>query len=165
VLTTNSMLVYEMLMDRSRTNSFWGIVLFSGTRPTSEKLREMVYGAYQRYRSDVSFLNGVLSSLGGKIVLRQYAGAGAVDITDEKVWLKLSQTQVKCVSLLDDAPTWGIVHFDCATNSDDFTGRRAVYFTVGDENSNADMKIQGGFIPKGSEWKPNDITINFAGGI
>lgn len=165
MLSTNSMLVYEMLMDRSRTNSFWGIVMFSGARPTSDKLRELVYSNYQRYRSDVGLLTGFLSQLNGKIVLRQYAGGGAVEITDEKVWLKLSQTQVKCVSLLDDAPTWGIVHFDCVANSDDFAGRRAVYFTVGDENSNADMKIQGGFIPKGSEWKPNDITINFAGGI
>lgn len=165
MLTTNSMLIYEMLMDRSRTNSFWGIVMFSGTRPTSEKLRDMTYLGFARYRSDVSFLSGFLSPLNGKIVLRQYAGGGAIDITDEKIVMKLSQTQFKCVSLLDDAPTWGVVHFDCIAATDDFTGRRAVYFTVGDENSNADMKIQGGFIPKGSEWKPNDITINFAGVI
>lgn len=165
MLTSNSMLIYEMIADRSKTSSWWGMALFSGARPTSEKLRDMTYTTYQRYRSDVAFLNGFIADLGGKIVLRMYGGGGNIEVTDEKVIARLSLSTAKGTSLLSDVPTWGVMHFDCVTNGDDFQGRRMIYFTVGDENSNADMKIQGGFIPKGSEWKPNDITINFAGVI
>jgi hypothetical protein len=40
-----------------------------------------------------------------------------------------------------------------------------VLFATAYENSDADVKIKGGFIPKGTNWKINDFEISLTGGI
>jgi hypothetical protein len=157
---------YELAGSARKANTDWGLVLASGNRPTSAQLRSLIYGGYGFYSSD-AVLTSLISTGGGKTILRMVSSAlAATELTSAKLAIKLGDVAAKGVSLQNDAPTWGILFFDLrSAGSTDFQGWRAIYFTVGDENSNADMKIQGGIIPKGSEWKPNDITINFAGVI
>lgn len=163
MLVSSSMILHDLASARAK-DTWWGLVLVSGTRPTSDQLRNLVYGAFQRYRSDLAFLNAFAGSLGGKVTLRMYSGITAVtELSETQYKVRTGEVAAKGVSLFSDPPTWGMLHVDLVANSDAFEGHRAIYFTVGDENSDADVKIQGGYIPKGSEWKPNDFTINFAG--
>lgn len=166
MIVSSAMNIYELAASVRKLNTDWGIVLASGSRPTSAQLRGLIYDGYGFYASD-GVLTNLITAVGGKTVLRMVSSAlAATELTASKLTIKLGDVAAKAASLQNDAPTWGILYFDLrSAGSSDFQGWRAVYFTVGDENSNADMKIQGGIIPKGSEWKPNDITINFAGVI
>ena len=165
MLISSSMILHDLATTRSK-DTWWGVVLVSGARPTSDQLRNNLTSVgYQRYRSDLASLNTFAGTLGGKVTLRMYSGGvgAATELSETKYKVLTGAVAAKGVSLFSDPPTWGILHVDLVANSDDFQGRRAIYFTVGDQNSDADVKIQGGYIPKGSEWKPNDFTINFAG--
>lgn len=163
MLVSRSMLLSELIVNRAQ-NPTWAMILASGSRPTSAQLRSIIYSGYGFYASD-SLFNGLLTAVGGKQILRFVSLATvATELTDTKLTFRLSEVVAKGISAQNDAPTWGILYFNMRSSGvTDFQGWHAVYFTVGDENSNADMKIQGGIIPKDSEWKPNDITINFAG--
>lgn len=163
MLVSSAMNVYELLQNKIAAG-YWGLILSSGSRPTQAQLRQLIYSGYGFYRSDSS-LSAIITAVGGKQILRMVSLAPvATELSPSKLAFKLGEVAAKGVSLQNDAPTWGIFYFDMrSTGASDFQGWKAVFFTVGDENSNADMKIQGGFIPKDSEWKPNDITINFAG--
>lgn len=166
MLVSSAMNIYELTASARVANTTWGLVLASGNRPTSAQLRGLIYGGYGFYASDAP-LGSIITAVGGKAILRMMSTVvAATELTPTKMTFKLGDVAAKGVSLQNDAPTWGILYFDMrSTGYTDFQGWRAVYFTIGDENSSADMKIQGGIIPKGSEWKPNDITINFAGVI
>ena len=166
MLISSAMNIYELTGSARKASTDWAIVLASGNRPTSAQLRNLIYGVYGFYSSGTS-LSSLITAGAGKTILRMVTTAVAVtELTPSKFAIKLGDVAAKAVSLQNDAPTWGILYFDMRLiEATDFQGWRAIYFTVGDENSNADMKIQGGYIPKGSEWKPNDITINFAGVI
>lgn len=163
MIVSSAMNVYELAILRAPTTT-WALIMVSGNRPTSAQLRGLIYGGYGFYMSDGGF-HTMVASLGGKQVLRLLSlNTVATELSTSKLTFKLGEVASKGLSLQNDAPTWGIFYFDMRTTGlTDFQGWKAVYFTVGDENSNADMKIQGGIIPKDSEWKPNDITINFAG--
>jgi hypothetical protein len=163
MIVSSAMLLAELVSNRTQ-NPTWAMILASGNRPTPTQLRSLIYGGYGFYVSDGTFSN-LVTAVGGKQVIRFVSlNPVTTELTPQKLTFKLSEVVAKGSSLQNDPPTWGILYFDMrSTGAADFQGWRAVYFTVGDENSNADMKIQGGFIPKDSEWKPNDITINFAG--
>ena len=71
-------------------------------------------------------------------------------------------------SALLRAATWGLIGLfprNMPSNINGWQPRMLLYFTVGDENSDADVKIKGGFIPKGTNWKINDFEISLTGGI
>ena len=165
MLVSSSMILHDLASARAK-DTWWGVVLVSGERPTSDMLRNnLVYSTFQRYRSELAFMNSFAGTLGGKVTLRMYSGGvgAATELSETQYKVLTGAVAAKGVSLFSDPPTWGMLHVDLVANNDDFAGRRAIYFTVGDQNSDADVKIQGGYIPKGSEWKPNDFTINFAG--
>lgn len=163
MLVSSAMNVYELLQNKIAAG-YWAMILASGNKPSQAQLRQLIYSGYGFYMSDAQ-LPAVITAVGGKQILRMVSLAPvATELSDTKLSFKLGEVAAKGVSLQNDAPTWGLFYFDMRTTGlNDFQGWKAVFFTVGDENSNADMKIQGGFIPKDSEWKPNDITINFAG--
>lgn len=165
MLVSSSMILHDLASARSK-DTWWGVVLVSGARPTSDQLRNnlVAAGTLPRYRSDLASLNTFAGTLGGRVTLRMYSGITAVtELSETQYKVRTGEVAAKGVSLFSDPPTWGMLHVDLVANIDAFQGRRAIYFTVGDQNSDADVKIQGGYIPKGSEWKPNDFTINFAG--
>ena len=166
MIISSAMNVYELSLEARQSPTQWALVLASGNRPTSAQLRSLIYSGYGFYSSD-TVLNSLITAVGGKTILRMLGtNPSQVELTANKLVFKLGDVVTKGVSAQNDAPTWGLMYFDLRTlGLAEFQGWRAVYFTVGDESSNADMKIQGGIIQKGSEWKPNDITINFAGVI
>lgn len=163
MIASSAMNLYELVQNRMASGA-WGLILASGSKPSQAQLRQLIYGGYGFYMSDVQ-LPVIITAVGGKSILRMLSlNPVPTELTSSKMTFKLGEVIAKGTSLQNDPPTWGIFYFDLRTTGvSDFQGWKAVFFTVGDENSNADMKIQGGFIPKDSEWKPNDITINFAG--
>jgi hypothetical protein len=91
-----------------------------------------------------------------------------IEVGPELIAFKFSAIADQAASSLDDAPTWGLLGFwpryAPATHTS-WQPRALLYFTIGDQNSGEDMLIQGGVIPKGTMWKPNDIVLTLTGAI
>lgn len=86
----------------------------------------------------------------------------------ERIAFKFGSISDQAASAQDDAPTWGLLGFwprVASSTHSNWQLRSLLYFTVGDQNSGEDMLIQGGVIPKGTMWKPNDIVLTLAGAI
>ena len=181
MLMTSSMTLIEALATdvaatatgKTTLISAYGVQLMSGQRPTKAQIRASIY-TYSG--SDVVYYGTLLSAmqtqLGGKLVISMSNPALVLPVTwtHDRFMLAFSELTDQTASLQDDAPTWGLVylfHKDGAAASyiGSWTPRVLLYFTVGDENSDADMKIQGGFIPKGTPWRINDVDITITGGI
>lgn len=143
----------------------FGLYLFSGNVPSSDRLRKLFSTGYAVSFS-IGDVNTYLADIQGAAVLRMYSSVKQLPIeaSTDAVKIKFSLCPVVGTSLLDTPPTHGILLYDCsAVHDTSMYGYRGIEFSVGDENSDADMRIMGGFIPKDAQWKPNDITINFAG--
>lgn len=143
----------------------FGLYLFSGNLPTNDQLRKF-FASGQPANLSAGPISTYISEIQGAVVLRMYSTALQlpVETSGDGIKIKFSLSAAVGTSLLDTPPTHGILIYDCSTLHDTaMVGYRGVEFSVGDENSNADMRIMGGFIPKGAVWKPNDININFSG--
>lgn len=143
----------------------FGLYLFSGNIPTNDQLRKL-FTSTQSANLSSGPINTYLSDINGAVVMRMYSSTVQLPIetTGEGIKIKFALSAALGTSLLDTPPTHGILVYDCTTLHDTaMVGYRAIEFSIGDENSDADMRIMGGFIPKGAVWKPNDININFAG--
>ena len=147
----------------------YSMYLYSGNRPTPEQLDALIANAgYESYYT--WNLAGLLSSLGSKTVL--YIGnlnqVLPFEWDAERIAFKFSAISDQAASQLDEAPTWGLLgvmprYVPTAVNQ--LQLRTLLYFTIGDQNSGEDMLIQGGVIPKGTMWKPNDIVLTLTGAI
>lgn len=174
MLSTISMNVIDALSPNVVTKlaagaTEYGMYLCSGNRPTPAQLDALianpVYESYYTWN-----LAGLLSSLGSKTVL--YIGnlnqALPFEWDAERIAFKFSAIQDQAASQLDEAPTWGLLGIMPRVTSSAPTSwqlRSLLYFTIGDQNSGEDMLIQGGVIPKGTMWKPNDIVLTLTGAI
>lgn len=178
MLMTNSMLVMETLStgvagyrEGSKIITPYILRLYSGRVPTRDQLRALAaLGVNDAHYPMTNMDTLALTTLGGKLVLSiiQTSAVLPVIVDPEKFTVNFSAITDQSASLQDDATTWGFLAIFPRTASNTFTSwqsRVLISFTVGDENSNADLKIQGGFIPKGSNWKPNDFEISLTGGI
>ena len=182
MLVTSSFLMMEHLTNGMSTNmngategSTYALGLFSGARPTKAQLQNLCVndgGTYKNvcYYRTLNTLNTLLTALAGKIVIDMVNQNISIrlNLTPDRLLIPFSELADKVNSLQDDAPTWGLLMLHSAAASASITNwvsRAMIYFTVGDQNSNADMKIQGGFIPKGQSWKPNDMALNISGNV
>lgn len=181
MMVTSSMLMFEALSDHiaGQMNgvnepSPFALRIFSGTRPTKAQLQALVTNAGSGYSNDCYYdttkVAALMTTLTAKEILSMVNQSAVlnVDMAPNRILVPFSAITDSAVSLQDDAPTWGMVMLWARSTSAAFAswqGRTILYFTVGDQNSNADMKIQGGVIPKGSTWKPNDIVLNVSGAI
>lgn len=182
MLVTSSFLMMEHLttgmsgnMNGTSEASAYAFGLFSGNRPTKAQLRNFCVndgGTYKNvcyYRTNITLAN-LLTALAGKTVIDQVNQNAVLktSLTPDRLVIPFSELPDKTVSLQDDAPTWGILMLHTASGSasiNSWVSRAMIYFTVGDENSDADMKIQGGTIPKGQSWKPNDMALTITGNV
>lgn len=182
MLVTSSFLLMEHLttgmatnMNGSTEGSTYALGLFSGARPSKAQLQNLCVndGSTHKnvcYYRTLTRLNALLTALSGKIVIDMVNQTNALrmNLTPDRLLIPFSELPDKVNSLQDDAPTWGLLMLHSAASSASITNwvsRAMIYFTVGDHNSNADMKIQGGFIPKGQSWKPNDMALNISGNV
>ena len=175
MLSTISMNVIDALSPNVVTKLVAGtteysMYLFSGNRPTPAQLDTLIANiGYESYY--VWNLASLVSSLGSKQVL--YIGNVSavlpVEWDAERIAFKFSAIPDQAASLLDDAPTWGLLgvmpRYVTASAVNQWQLRAMLYFTIGDQNSGEDMLIQGGVIPKGTMWKPNDIVLTLTGAI
>lgn len=174
MLVTTSMNLLDALSPNAIANTSSGgsqyiMYLFSGNRPSTAHIDALIRNlGYESYYSWE--LGPVLSALGGKTVLTLINTNAVLPIEwdAERIAFKFSALVDQAASQFDDAPTWGILGFwpryVSATQSL-WQIRAPLYFTIGDQNSGEDMLIQGGVIPKGTMWKPNDIVLTLTGGI
>lgn len=176
MLMTSTTLEFEMLAsnvvsalsgDKFLTPYF--VRLGSGQRPTKEQIQALRYmDSYDSYYK-MTNLDTLTSSLGKAVItLVQVNAYLPVYLDHDKISLKFTQTVDQSASLQNDPPTWGLIGLFpsyATTSINAWQTRMLLYFTVGDENSDADVKIKGGFIPKGTNWKINDFEISLTGGI
>ena len=174
MLATTSMNIIDSLSPHAVAKMLtgateYGMYLCSGNRPTPAQIDTLIVNrGYESYYS--WSLAALVSALGSKTVL--YIGnlnqILPVEWDAERIAFKFSAIQDQAASLLDDAPTWGLLgFFPSFTHSTHayWQLRSLLYFTIGDQNSGEDMLIQGGVIPKGTMWKPNDIVLTLTGAI
>ena len=147
----------------------YSMYLCSGNRPTPAQLDSLIanlgYESYYGWN-----LAGLLSSLGSKAVLSLVNTNPVLPIEwdAERIAFKFSAVVDQAASALDEAPTWGLLGImprDVSATHTAWRLRSLLYFTIGDQNSGEDMLIQGGVIPKGTMWKPNDIVLTLTGAI
>ena len=175
MLVTTSMNVLDSLSadaafrTKQGSSSEYMMYLASGNRPSQAQIDSLIQN--QRYESFYWWrLAPIYTALGCKTVLALVNTAPALPIEwdAERIAFKFSAIADQAASLLDDAPTWGLLGFWPRALSGTHTEwqlRSLLYFTVGDQNSGEDMLIQGGVIPKGTMWKPNDIVLTLTGAI
>ena len=173
MLTSAGMIIHEMYagqLPAGGTPGKFSLSLFSGARPTERQLQQLTMTTTTQ---DARYLNRLFPDAALKaispttaqiIFLLASDKAVTTLITPQQLDLKMSESSSSMVSAADTPPTWGYVLLNVTTPDYSYSPRM-IYFTVGDENSNADMKIQGGFIPKGREWKPNDLIMSITGSI
>lgn len=145
------------------------IRLGSGQRPT----RDQIQALRTLYHSDsyysMATIDTLTDSLGKAVIsLVQSTDTLPVYIDHDKISLKFTQNIDQSISTRNDPPTWGLIGIFPRNSASSIPGwqtRMLLYFTVGDENSDADVKIKGGFIPQGTNWKINDFEISLTGGI
>lgn len=175
MLATTSMNIIDSLspnaIDRSvNGRSEYILYLCSGNRPTSAQLDSLIANlGYESYYG-WDRLASLLTPLGGKTVLSMANQSQVlpIEVGPERIEFKFSAIPDQAASAQDDAPTWGLLGFwPCYTHSTHsfWQLRSMLYFTIGDQNSGEDMLIQGGVIPKGTMWKPNDIVLTLTGAI
>lgn len=176
MLMTSTMLEFEMLgsnigsaISADKLMTAYFIRMGSGQRPTKEQIQ-----AFRQLSGSDSYyvmtnLETLTNSLGKNVInLVQQNVTLPVYLDHDKISLKFTQITDQSASLQNDPPTWGLIGlFPRSTGSGAslWGTRMLLYFTVGDENSDADVKIKGGFIPQGTNWKINDFEISLTGGI
>ncbi len=176
MLMTSTTLEFEMLAS-SVVNTLIGDKFFSpyvlrlgsGQRPTKEQIQALRYiSSYTSYYN-MTNIDTLTSSLGKAVITWVQPNASLpVYLDHDKISLKFTQITDQSASLQNDPPTWGLIGLFPSYTTSFITGWQPgmlLYFTVGDENSDADVKIKGGFIPKGTNWKINDFEISLTGGI
>lgn len=173
MLTSAGMIIHEMYAGQIPAGGAPGkfsLSLFSGPRPTERQLQQMTLtGATQdaRYLNrafPAASLNLVSPTTKQIIFLLTSDKAVTTLVTPQQFELRMSESSSSMISADSAPPTWGYV-LPNILSPDYAYSPRMIYFTVGDESSDADMRIQGGFIPKGREWKPNDLIMAITGGI
>ena len=174
MLATTSMNIIDALSPNAIDSSANGLseyilYLCSGNRPTSAQLDSLIanlgYESYYGWN-----LASLLTPLGGKTVLSMFNQIQVlpIEVDPERIAFKFSANADQAASALDDAPTWGLLGFwprIASSTHSNWQPRALLYFTIGDQNSGEDMLIQGGVIPKGTMWKPNDIVLTLTGAI
>lgn len=174
MLVTTSMNVLDALspdaVNRTKQGSSEYIMyLCSGNRPNAAHIDALIQNL--GYESFYNWsLPPLITSLGGKTVLALVNTNQVLPIQwdAERIAFKFSAIADQAPSKFDDAPTWGLLGFwprYVSSAHTEWQLRSLLYFTVGDQNSGEDMLIQGGVIPKGVMWKPNDIVLTLTGGI
>lgn len=162
---------YQANTSKQSLMTRYGIKLLSGNRPTKAQLQACVYQYSLNDRVyDSAPLATLVTTLGGKVVISMLNTSVVLPVTwkHDKIAMSFTELADQSASLQDDAPTWGLIYLfpkGYPSNLDQWVSRVLLYFTVGDQNSNADMKIQGGFIPKGTMWRINDVEIAITGGV
>ena len=144
----------------------WGLAMYSGPQP-----QRSTYEYNNDVRSGASIYNAhnvTIASGGKKILALNGWGTPVVMVaTDKRLEFKFSQAQVVGVSLDATPPTWALLMLGPLTagnlSSNDAYTNTGIFLTVGDENSDADIKIVGGKIPVGQKFSLNDVTVNLAG--
>lgn len=176
MLMTSTTLEFEMLasnvvsaLSGDKFLSPYFVRLGSGQRPTREQIQALRYmDIYDSFYA-MTNIETLTSSLGKAVItLVQSSASLPVYLDHDKISLKFTQTVEQSASLQNDPPTWGLIGLfprNVPSNVRGWQPRMLLYFTVGDENSDADVKIKGGFIPKGTNWKINDFEISLTGGI
>lgn len=174
MLVTTSMNVLDSLspnaVNRAPTGmSEYIMSINSGPRPSQAQLDALIQnlGTESMYNWNVPTL---VTQLTGKTIISMMNTSATLPIEwdAERVAFKFSALQDQAASQFDDAPTWGLLGFwpryvsGMPTN---WQLRSMLYFTIGDQNSGEDMLIQGGVIPKGTMWKPNDIVLTLTGAV
>lgn len=172
MISTISMNIIDALspnaIDRSVSGlSEYILYLCSGNRPTSAQLDSLIanlgYESYYGWN-----LASLLTPLRGKTVLSMFNQQQVlpIEVGPERIAFKFSAIANQAASSSDDAPTWGLLGFwPRYASGSNWQLRSLLYFTIGDQNSGEDMLIQGGVIPKGTMWKPNDIVLTLTGAI
>lgn len=175
MLVTTSMNVLDALSPDAVTRTKQGssseyiLYLCSGNRPSQAQIDSLIQN--QGYESFYWWNPAsLLTQLGGKTILSMLNQSQVLPIEwdAERIAFKFSAIADQAASSSDDAPTWGLLGFWPRFTSSTHTSwqlRSLLYFTIGDQNSGEDMLIQGGVIPKGTMWKPNDIVLTLTGAI
>lgn len=174
MLVTTSMNLMDALSPHAVSKMQAGVseyimYLCSGNRPNAAHIDALIQNlGYESFYNWT--LAPTLSALGGKTVLALVNTNPVLPIEwdAERIAFKFSAIADQAASQLDDAPTWGLMGFWPRYVSGTHTNwqlRSMLYFSIGDQNSNEDMLIQGGVIPKGVMWKPNDIVLTLTGAI
>lgn len=174
MLVTTSMNCLDALSPHALRTATSGVseyimYLASGNRPTPAQIDTLIQNL--GYESFYNWsLASIYPSLGSKTVLALVNVNAVLPIEwdAERIAFKFSAIQDQAASQLDDAPTWGLLGFFpryVSGTQSSWQLRSLLYFTIGDQNSGEDMLIQGGVIPKGTMWKPNDIVLTLTGAI
>jgi hypothetical protein len=142
----------------------------SGNRPTPAQIDALIQNLGSESFYNWGALTPIYNALGCKTVLALVNMNQVLPIEwdAERIAFKFGSITDQAASSADAAPTWGLLGFwpryaPAAHTS--WQPRALLYFTIGDQNSGEDMLIQGGVIPKGTMWKPNDIVLTLTGAI
>lgn len=145
--------------------------MFSGQRPTMDQIRALSVTSAGAANYVMSGVPALLTSLGAKAIISMVSSSTNLPVSwaADAIKMRFNDLTATTLSLQDDAPTWGLIYlFPTATHSttpENWSVRTLLYFTVGDQNSQADVKIKGGIIPKGTVWKPNNFEITITGAV
>ena len=164
MLITASHVLSELSGDlKSSVN--WGLAMYSGPIPARS-----TYEYKNSARSGASIYEAARAAVaaGGKriLVLDGAASPVALAVSVQQLEFKFSQTHVVGVSLDATPPTWALLMMGGLAGGlayPDMYSNTGIFLTVGDENSDADIKIVGGKIPVGQKFSLNDVTVNLAG--
>lgn len=174
MLVTTSMNILDSLSPNAANRAPTGMSEYimyinSGPRPSQAQLDALIQnlGNESMYNWSVAAL---VTQLAGKTVISMMNVNPYLPIEwdADRVAFKFSALQDQAASQFDDAPTWGILGFwprYVSGQHSNWQLRSMLYFTIGDQNSGEDMLIQGGVIPKGTMWKPNDIVLTLTGAV
>lgn len=128
------------------------ILLFTGVAPD---LLDSKLTAGTNYDGNYAvYLSTLLSNYTPVI---NYNDAFNVQVDSSRLWAKCSAGTGGQAITAASTPTWGLLIFGQSTGFNEY----ALMFSVGNESSNADMKIFGGALVVGRQFKANDIIINF----
>lgn len=174
MLVTTSMNVMDALSPNAvnkmpQGSSEYMMYLSSGNRPSPAHIDSLIENlGYESFYNWT--LAPIYAALGCKTVLALVNTNPVLPIEwdAERIAFKFSAIPDQAASALDDAPTWGLLGFwprYVSGTQSSWQMRALLYFTIGDQNSGEDMLIQGGVIPKGTMWKPNDIVLTLTGAI
>lgn len=175
MLVTTSMNVLDSLSPDAvnkmpQGNSAYIMYLASGNRPSQAQIDSLIQNMGYESFYNWGALTPIYNALGCKTVLALVNQSQVLPIEwdAERIAFKFGSISDQAASSSADAPTWGLLGFWPRVASPTHTSwqlRSLLYFTVGDQNSGEDMLIQGGVIPKGTMWKPNDIVLTLTGAI
>jgi len=162
------MALYQRL-STATTNGQLHVALFSGTPPTDEQLQALLDGTAAGFTWSAARLASFATSANFLADIALDVTTATYDPVTMQHVIPCSQQATNMVVAANGTPTWFLMRLSTvATTGMDFVGFTSagvayvcVTGTVGDENSNADLRIKGGTVSTGVQIRPMDFRFKF----